>query len=185
MKLLLGALLVIFIPAVIIVLFLGLYPVAIVEGSLVLKRTWVMSEMSTRKFIDAQVNAGAFSADSIKDAEFLSELKRSTLTFLIEDLILEQEGKLLREDFRITSVERMEDALKEGNNLREAARTVYGLTFDQLKSLVLLPQARRDVAGEILRVQGRDFDSWLREVKKEKSVKLFFVSYEWDGEKVK
>lgn len=185
MKILFGALFLILIPASVVVFFLGFYPVATVDGSLILQRTWGMSEGATKKFLEAQANAGTFPADSLKDAEFLSELKRSTLTFLIEDLILEQEGGRLSEDFKINSAARVEDAIKQGSDLKEAARTVYGLTFDQLKSLVLLPQARRDEAAKILQNQGRSFDVWLREIKEGRRVKLFFVSYEWDGEKVK
>lgn len=176
-----------FLALFIIVVMTGFYPVAIVEGTPIFQRTWRKAEDAAKNFIKAEaVKSGkAIDLSSSENADFLLEVKRGTLTFLIEDLILQKEGGKVIDGFERLNKERVDTALREGENLEQASRLVYGLDLKDFVSLVLLPQARRDVLQEALGEKAQDFNVWFLSVKKSKQVRLMFIPFRWDGEVVR
>lgn len=113
------------------------------------------------------------------------EIKRGTLTFLIEDAIIRQKGDEVIEGLGVLSREKALEALRSSNDPTGAAKAVYGLSLDDFRDLVLLPQARQDLLKEALIEKSQNFDTWLRDAKKKIMVRLFFVPFRWDGEAVK
>lgn len=167
----------------------GFYPVAWVENSPLAFRTWEKAVEAAEKFTNAQAQSApggkTIDFNSPANANLLKEVKRGTLNFLIEDMILQQEGKELVYGFETLSRDRAAQALTQGDNLEGAIKLVYGLDPEDFRRLVLLPQSRRDTASELLQERGENFDAWLAEVKKNKRVRLMFVPFKWDGETVK
>lgn len=167
----------------------GFYPVAWVGNSPLVFRTWERAVGAAKRFTNAQAQSVPggkiidFAAPG--NSNLLLEVKRGTLTFLIEDMILRQEGQELVPGFEELSRDRASQALGQGGDLESAVRMVYGLDQKDFRRLVLLPQSRRDTAGELLQEKGGNFDAWFAEVKKKKKVRLLFVPFSWDGEKVK
>lgn len=163
------------------------YPVALVDGSILFLRTWHKAEEASRRFTNLDLQSRGAPTIDFADpgaAEILLDIKKGTLTFLIEDIILIQEGKRVIEGFEVLSRERVVEALKGGGDSEKAAQRVYGLSFQDFRGLVLMPQARRDVLKEALQEKGQDFEEWFRGVKKGKEVRLFFVPFSWNGELV-
>ena len=172
----------------ILVSILGWYPVAIVNGRFISYSAWRLAEHAERQFINTQKvkNGGkAINLNEPAASEFLVTIRRSTLTFLIEDTIFKEEGGRMIHGFAQESQERVSQALGFGQNVAEAAKALYGLTQEDFIALVLLPQARRDVIREYLTGQGKGFDEWALEIKKKAHVQLFLVPFTWDGEEVK
>lgn len=170
------------------VIFTGWYPVAIVGGSPIFYRTWQEALRAATSFTNIErQSAGENPIDFNlpENAGFLREAKRGTLLFLIEDLIVRHAGEKLHKDFEFLSRKRAEDESGQGGgSLERAAKFVYGLPFDKFRELVLYPQARRDAARELLRENGLELEVWLRDAKKDASVRLMFVPYSWDGEAI-
>lgn len=172
------------IVAVFFVVRAGFYPVAIVEDGVVFKRTWKMAEAASRRFLAAkvyEVEKSNFDFSLPENQEILDSIKKDTLTFLIEDIVLAKAGRELLSDFENLTEQRVNEALSH-QNMAEAATILYGLDASGFKKMVLLPQARRDVLGDAL---GVDFDAWLEDAKKKADVRLILVPYRWDGEAVK
>jgi hypothetical protein len=165
----------------------GFYPVALVGNSPVWARTWGKAQEAAKNFVIVQNHSAAGGSvldfDAPQNASLLKELKFNTLTFLIEDKILQQEGEKLMHGFNRLSRDRIREAT-QGKDLQNAAKLIYGLTLREFQDLVLLPQARRDTATEILAEQSLDFDQWFAEVKKSQRVRLLFVPFTWDGKPV-
>lgn len=165
-----------------------LYPVAIVDGSPIWFKHWERAEFAAKNFAISQKKAagvdGNFSFSGPEGTKFFSDIKRDTLLFLIEDKIFSQEGFKLIDGFGLIAGEEVQRAIQQSSNLKEAARTVYGLEFSEFRNLVLLPQARRDLVKKFLESRGRNLDSWLRDMKRQKSIRIFFTPYKWDGEKL-
>lgn len=164
---------------------IGIYTVAIVGTTPIFARTWQKAENAAKNFELATARArGAepINFSSVENRELLLEVKRGTLTFLIEDAIILQRGGEVTEGLGTLSRERVVEALRQGNDPEKAARAVYGLSMNDFRDLVLLPQARRDVLKEALVEKSQDFDTWLRDAKKRASVRLMFVPFKWNGE---
>src|SRR3989338_2022723 len=168
------------VPALLVITLGGFYPVAAVDGSPILSGTWKKAQVAAKKFVMSQNKAGPEDYTPV-----LADIKRNTLTFLIEDAILRKEGEKLIRGFDRLSRARMLEAIQGGGGLASAAKLIYGLTLPEFQDLVLLPQARRDTAREILAERQVDFEKWFAEAKKSKKVKLYFVPFIWDGEAVR
>lgn len=162
----------------------GLYPVAVVEGSPIFYRTWQEAEEGVRFFLYNQAQLHDDKPINFSDPEnhgLLLDIKRNTLNFLIEDVILHQEGVAKVLDFEKLSQERVEKALRGTQDFQKVSQSIYGLDSEDVKELVLLPQARRDVWEDILKQKEQDFDDWFLQTKKTKKVRLLFVPFYWNG----
>lgn len=165
----------------------GFYPVALVDGAPIFFKTWQKAEKAAIRFIAVQGSArgvGPVDFYAAENADLLLGAKRDTLTFLIEDKILQQEGETAVEDFEAASAKKVAEVFQESVSIQQGAELLYGLSSDDFNELVLLPQARRDVLSEAFAAQGRDFEQWFREVRKKKNVRLLFVPFVWNGEVV-
>lgn len=166
----------------------GWYPVAVVDGAPILHRTWQKSRSAVTGFTNAQrhsVGMQPLDFSSSENSSILREIERDTLTFLIEDLIIQKEGRELHRAFEALSRERAAEALKRGGeDLSRAAEFVYGLSLQEFRELILYPQARIETAHEFLQESGLDFEAWLANAKKSAKVRLMFVPYSWDGEAI-
>lgn len=166
--------------------FTGFYPVALVGSSPIMYSTWRKSAEAARRFTIAEVASRNQTIDlsKLENTELVQEIGKGSLTFLIEDSILRQSGEKLIVEFERLSLNKMQEAIGVGGDLKTAAKTVYNLSFEDFKTLVLLPQARRDAAKELLQESQRDFDEWFAGEKKKIKVRLFLVPFSWNGEAV-
>ncbi|QQG45060.1 MAG: hypothetical protein HYW89_03600 [Candidatus Sungiibacteriota bacterium] len=165
----------------------GFYPVALVDGAPIFYRTWKKTEEAAKHFANTQlVSRGSKPIDfsAPQNSELLLAGRKDTLTSLIEDTILHQGGKKLHKGFERLVAAKVSTALKDNEDIEQAAKLVYNLDLDDFKELVLLPQAQGEVVAEILEKQNQDFEGWLREAKKQKRVFLMFVPFSWDGERI-
>lgn len=169
------------------IIMTGFYPVAVVDSSPVFFRTWKIAEDAAKRFFNVQAHTTRSKPIDFslpESADLLLSVKRDTLTFLIEDRVILQKGGELFKNFEEAAKSRVLAALSAKGALRSQGALVYGLSEEDFMELVLLPQARRDVIRESLAKEG-DFESQLREMKKGKSIKLYFVPFRWDGESVR
>lgn len=162
------------------------YPVATVGFTPVFARTWQKSQTAAENFLNAQNQAEGgrniinFSAP--ENRELRISVKKSALAFLIGDMILAKEGRKLTKDFAGLSEKKAATAFAGNVNIAQGAKLVYGLDEADFKKLILLPQARQDVARSFLETAGKDFNSWFAESKAKSKVKLWFVPFVWDGQ---
>lgn len=166
----------------------GFYPVAIVDGSPIFFRDWEKARDAATHFINMQlVAAGDDPIDfSLFDNnELWAQVQRDTLTTLIEQKIISQEGVKSIDGFTTLVFQEYSRAVNSEEDIERGGKLLYGLEFDDFRTIILIPQAQRDVVAYELKRQGREFDSWFAEAKKKKNVSLYFVPFEWDGERVK
>lgn len=165
----------------------GFYPVALVDGAPIFFRTWKKSENAAIRF--ASVSAKASGAAAIdfsrqENAELLLSVKRDTLTFLIEDAVISAAGARVIENFKIRAERKVDEALLKNPGVLEGGKAVYNLDQDDFLDLVFRPQARKDMLEETFRARGQNYEEWLILAKKSASVKLYFVPFGWNGERV-
>jgi len=163
----------------------GFYPVALVEGTLIWKRSWRTAEEASRRFLAAKIYEAekvVFDFSSPENQPILRDIKKDTLTFLIEDVVLERGGSELLPDFKELTKKRVDGVFAERPDTSEAALVLYGLDGQGFEKLVLIPQARIDVLKDAL---GNEFDLWFSEAKKKANVQLLLLPYRWDREMIR
>lgn len=166
----------------------GWYPIALVDGSVILARTWWRAETAAKYYANARALAVAphtaidFSAP--EHANELLEIRKNTLTFLIEDIIVRKKGSALVSDLEERSQAAVGEVLRGSANAEAAAETIYGLDFDEFQELILSPQARRDVLTEELVKKNQPFANWFEDARKSVRVRVWFVPFRWNGEGV-
>ncbi len=174
-------------PTLGILIFFGLYPIVLVDNSPIFSITWKTANRAAQSFTNTQAKAQpegkAIDFKSTQNSELLLELRRGTLTFLIEDNIMAHDGRALVKDFDTITQTRAQEGLGQVTNV--SIKELYGLSRNEFFQLVLLPQARRDVLGEVFKASNANFQNWLDEAKRQKSIRLFFIPFRWDGEQVR
>lgn len=165
-----------------------LYPVAIVDGSPVWMRTWEQMIDAVEKFTNAERQIRRESPLDFslpENARTLSEIRRNTLTYIIEDKIISEEGSNYIDGFGSFTGEEVQKIMRASTrDPEEIARDVYGMTIDEYKALILAPEARRSAISGALESRGRTLDEWLYEMKIKKSVRIYFTEYRWNGKAV-
>lgn len=166
----------------------GWYPVARVEGVLISARTWNTLIRASQQYADmelTQYGKQPIDFNAPENRAMLDQGKKDVLTSLIEDDIVTKEGVVLVPDFASKTERKTTEALQHNPAIADNVENLYGLSLDDFKSLVLVPQARRDVIQEELAsTDGPSLDQWLRTAKRNADVRLFFVPFHWNGERV-
>ena len=179
----------ILIAFVLLITMTGLYPVALVDRAPIWRNHLQKAEEAEKKLTNTQAKSLGFKPvnfTSSGNADLLRGLRQDILTTMIENKIIEKEGKKIISNFEELSRKRMTDTLQGGDaDLAKAVRTVYNLSLKDFQNMVLLPQSRRDVLRVFLANEGKNFEEWFKKIKLETKIRLFLVPFRWDGEKVK
>ncbi len=166
----------------------GIYPVAIVNGSPILARTWKRAEAAAIQFTQTNLIASGRAPIDFALAEnvhLLIEARKDALLALIENKLVAKEGDVIVADLDARANERVDAAVRQSVNLKEGAGFLYGLDFNKFRDLILLPQARRDLLRETFEEKKEDFLNWFSTLKAHARVRLLFTPFSWDGERVK
>ena len=114
--------------------------------------------------------------------ETKTEIKRAVLDNLIENALIEKKlrQEIGNDKFYETISNKIEEAVKKGD-VRKAAETIYGFSFDEFKERVLAPQAKKEVFEDFFK---KDFEEKLKEIKSTAKIIMLLPDFEWNGEGV-
>ena len=163
----------------------GWYPVAVVNSELV----------STRLFqreLDAAFSY--YTKTILKDGnlptnseDLLRELRRAVLDDLIEKKIIRQ---LARQEVGDRLPALVEDKIGfldgNGNKVPEAVQSLYGMTLEEFRELVMIPEAERVILKDWLFADQKEgeFTHYLDEQRKKASVYVFSDLLTWRDGKI-
>jgi len=167
----------------VIIFFAKCYPIAMVNGSPIWYHTWSLSLQGTSHALTMQAKAAGTTFDP--DPTVASVIRKSTLTALIEDKILTQNGQHIISDFDTKTEEYITTALASSTNVGKAASLMYGFGLADFHDIILIPESRREVARDALEKQHLNSDAWFAGIKKKANVRIFLSGYRWDGETVR
>lgn len=160
----------------------GVYPIAVVDGHTISFASWKAAERASVKFAEAQLKARAVSRGLDETTRF--SISRDSLLFLIEDVVVSEVGPRVVPDLEKKAGARVLDAIQGKSEIVQGAEAMYGLNRQEFISMVLMPQARKDILRETFTARGESFDDWISLAKKSAGVRLIFVPFSWDGEKL-
>lgn len=160
----------------------GYYPVAMVGGNLITANHFETEYVVAYHYY---ARAAIINQDVDPDSrEFKRELRRAVMDNLIEQSLIRQDlDQRIGEDLpdiienKIISAQRSD--LK---TIEENAKALYGLNLADFKSLVLVPQARREILQGRLFLEKQDYDKWLQGARKKATVFIITPEFYWkDG----
>lgn len=166
----------------------GLYPVASVNGTVIFARTWSRMLDAEKRVVNVRAyasHAQLVDFSSPKNAQLLGVIRKNTLAFLIDSVLMNSEGLAVVPALEQLSVERVNDELAKSRVSEQTASAVYGLDLATLKETVLVPQAQQEILDQTLAAEQKNFDDWLLGVRGRAKVRFFFVPFQWDQEGVK
>lgn len=179
----------IFAPFILVMALTGVYPVALVDGSPVFFKTWKRLEESAKHFENAQaknrVGGEVVDFSLYANRKPLLKIQRDTLTELIENRILDQEGRKLEDSFAVLTKDKMGEMVSSDPEYKRKIKEDYGMELIDYNKFILFPKAQREVIKIVLAGKNQDFDEWLAGIKRKKNVRLLFVPFRWDGERVR
>lgn len=158
----------------------GLYPVIIVNSKFIFQRTFEKEFQAAAVYYQNALRT--YSGNSNLNREdlrgFFQEIRRAALDNLIENTLIYNElqrraGKALNE-----IVDKKLPAFKE------SAVALYGMTAEEFKKMVLIPQARREVLEGRFLLEKQDFAEWLFKEKQDAQIYILLPQFNWDGSQV-
>lgn len=162
------------------ILHSGYYPIAIVNGELI--GAYRLNKESSARYTYYTRTAAISGIDVRENNSFIVELRQSVLSGLIDETIINQElRKLFNSDIQAVAERRVGEHEAEIGELDTVASVLYGLSLEDFKKIVLVPQAKKDLLREKLAERGNDADKWIIDAKKSARVRIFSTRFSWNG----
>lgn len=174
------------VSAILLLLAVGAYPLAIVNGRVIWAstyRSYVASALAYQQAAHDTYNASSTSLLAAS-AQGEAALGRVALDELVEQKLIDGGLDSLVGDNSPELVQnKIEDLLKEPQ-LPGASRALFQLDPASFTTVILRPQATREVLSGRVFIDGKTLDGWVTEARKSAQVRLLSSSYRWDGEHV-
>ena len=173
----------------------GLYPVLIVNSRMAsakgLNDDLAVVINYYEKISDVALKTGVKTIDPNSDR---MEIKRAILDKLIEDRLISDElgRRIKNSDLASIINTKIETALKESTShekdFEKEVESIYGLSLNQFKTIVLEPQAKREILeGRLLLEHNTENDSmnnWLKDAKAKANIYILLPGFSWNGEQM-
>jgi len=123
--------------------------------------------------------------EELRSPENRREIRRATLEQLIEDRLIQKElENRIGNDLDLIVKTKIEPFVND-QNIKEAASTLYGISFKDYQRIFLVPQAKRDILEGRLFIENSDLRTWLEMARKEAKVIIFTTEFAWNENGVK
>ncbi len=161
----------------------GYYPIALVDGNLIIARTFLNDYIAASSYYDNLVKAGQSASSSIPVLS-REDIQKSVMAGLIENVLIKNGA---RKEIGGDLNRMVNEKVNEATNAPEMEKTVlalYGLNFGDFKKEILVPQAERDVLTGSLFLKGEKIEDWLAAAKKSSNIIIFSGKFYWNGQNV-
>ncbi len=164
------------------------YPAAIVNYQIIAVRDFYADYRASMTYYKNALdvyNEKDFAA--LESGEVKLEIQRAVLESLIEDILIDKELKSQIGFVELKKIvnRKIEESVG-GQKIQEAVETLYGLSFEEFRERVLVPQAKREILEGRLFLQNPPVapDEFLRKLKSKARVLIFLPDFEWNGKEV-
>ncbi len=163
----------------------GYYPVAVVNSQIITANRF---EIEYAVAYNYYVRALSVSKDTDpRTREFKKELRRAVLDNLLEQALVRQDlsSRVGKELNQIVQGKILNSQKLDPKTLEETARVIYGLDLSEFESLVLVPQAQKEILQGRLFLEKKEYDQWLQDAKKNAKVFIVTPEFYWQDLTVK
>lgn len=158
------------------------YPIALVNWKPIFTKDFNRDYQAASTYYKNALETYSEDSNVLNADEIKIEIKRAVLDNLIENSLIEK--KLRQEIGNDKLRETIANKIKEitgKEDIKKAAETLYGFSFDEFKERVLAPQAKKEILEDLFK---NDFEEKLKEIKKAAKIMIFIPNFEWNGEGV-
>ena len=152
----------------------GWYPIAIVNGKFITERDLRKEYSAAARYYAEAFNLG-------QETKLLKkEIRRAILDKLIENVLIYDELKeKLGGDMASAVSSKLQNLNMDETQVGEATTVLYGLTFQEFKDIILIPQATREILEVYLLEEKKDIGDWLAEARAGASITLWIKEFSW------
>jgi hypothetical protein len=163
----------------------GLYPVAIVNGAPLSAQRFLRTVQSVRHYYAQALTRYTPEQLGLSGPVTDQEVRRATLEKMIEDeLVLKTLESTVGDTLSSLVSSKLASIDTAGSDFVQSVTTLYGLSVDEFREAVLIPQARSEILQESPAVQESGAEEWLSRAKAQASIRVFASDLAWDGSKV-
>ncbi len=160
----------------------GYYPIAVVGGRVITAKAfakdYLMAEMYYKNVLKSAV--GSSTAAELTE----EQIQQSVLYMLIENELVDIGAQKEVGGSVDDLVNKKIGEVATEPGIEKEIEAVYGVGFNDFKSEILVPQAKRDILTGNLLLKGKKIEDWLAEAKKSSKVIIFSGKFYWDGKNV-
>ncbi|MST04109.1 MAG: hypothetical protein EXS49_00880 [Candidatus Pacebacteria bacterium] len=162
----------------------GNYPIAYIDGDLISQKSYGEYLVSAVHYY-SEASKVENNGEEIKDfASYIPEIKRSILDKIISDSIIESKLQDMLGDDLNSMVNKKVEPAAQNDKFSQYVSSLYGISFERVKAIVLEPQARQEILEGRLSLQNLNFNDWISDSKKIANIHLFINGLKWDGSAV-
>ena len=178
--------LILFVIVIVVVIFISTqsYPVAFVNWRpITLKSFKKDSSVAVHYYRKMLETYDRNQTPVLNSPEIQWEIERAVLEQLIKNSLIRQELKRQIKSGELAKIidNKIQEALK-GKDVGKEIETLYGLSLDEFKEIVLRPQIEKEILTGRFFLENKSFDDWLKESKAK--IIILMPGFEWNGEKV-
>ena len=165
---------------------IGWYPIALVNSQLVWGSTVEKEYASAIKYYSQMLHTYKGEDVSKKQIKKIKqEIRQATLDKIIEKIIISNNSSELIGEKKPKLIAAKVKKYLQDPKLKAAASALFNLSFNDFKTVILIPQAERELLEEQFSSENRDFNNWLKNQKKKAKVYLFTKEYTWTEQVIK
>lgn len=159
---------------------LGYYPVLLVNGTPVSARRFFQNVRSASVYEARLIETYPQSVSSTPRREIEAEV----LNNLVEEALLNDEFHREVGREADTLVEEKLQNLSEHADLFQNTKMLYGLSMEEFRQAVLVPQAEKDILRGRLFLKGESIDEWMEAARHAAHVTVLSAKFYWDGKRI-
>ncbi|MCR4328674.1 MAG: hypothetical protein NUV53_04150 [Patescibacteria group bacterium] len=146
----------------------GYYPIALVGNTVLFAK-----EFKTHYRVAETYYRNAAASYGVTSTVPFAQLERMAMASLIEGALIHTEIQEEIENNVDVLVKDRIDKFMSDTELLQAAKVLYGTSAEELRDVILVPQAEREILTGNLFLRGERLDDWLVSAKKEKRIVIF------------
>jgi SurA N-terminal domain len=163
----------------------GVYPIARVNGSFISARYFA------RQYSAATIYSGAVlktisdvASSSVRQDVPEKDMRAVVLDQLVEQTLSHARAKELLGDSYDSLIQSKIAKYEADNNLKGAVGKLFGLSYEDFRSLVLVPLAEKELLSARLFLENKHYEDWIKGTRASASVSIYSPVFRWDGARV-
>lgn len=155
------------------------FPTAVINGSMIFADEFERVAFSALQFYVKSTEATKRRALTQEEVDALySEIRRATLDKLMSERLVDNElARRFGGNVEEMAGEKL--VVADTERLRDVIAPLYGMTFEEFRMLLLLPEAKREVLNDALRDESRSAESWLNDARRNARVIMLLPNLVW------
>ncbi|MEK7635606.1 MAG: hypothetical protein AAB405_00785 [Patescibacteria group bacterium] len=161
------------------------YPVVMIGWEIITMKNFNENFSASLNYYEQAQRVYGGDSQLLQSEEIKNEIKSALLTSLIEDVLIDKE---LKKDIKSADLEKLVNNkisdINQEKNAEEAAKILYGFSYDIFKKKILEPMAKKEIFEGRLYLNNKNIDEYLKEIKEKTKVIVLLPEFDWNGKEV-